>query len=264
MRPGQGSNKKEGNQPNRKFVDRHTAQPQGLQRAVDRSTYGSGGGTVDEMSSADWSKPHSEQVLVYHQDGAPAGPGGNTDWMSQLKQNSVQFLADQRGVQMNEIYKESVYRTGIAILVDKIYGLLQRYTFEFNQVAAGTDLHVAGTISGDVTEVTRMNRMREVEETATYFRCRFSTRHFALTVRGHEDTVEAYILPVNQVMAMSLAENQYTPVCVIQVKISEQGMMWRMRDGEPPIDTLDQLCMWLFTKLIEETKYVVDRLQAGK
>lgn len=273
--PGDSSNKKD--DKNRKFLDRHTAKPQpaggvgqpGPQRAVDRSAYGTGDKSVDAMGIDNWQMAHSEQVLVYHEQEAPApepepqggGPGG-TDWMSKLKQNSMQFLADQRGVQMQEIYKESVYRTGIAILIDKIYGLLQRYTFEFNQVAGGTDLHVSGTISGDVTEVTRYNRMREVQETATYFRCRFSTRHFALTVRGHDDTVEAYILPVNQVMALSQSENQYPAICTIQVKISEQGMMWRMREGEPAVDTLDQLCMWLFTKLVEETKVIVDK-QAG-
>jgi hypothetical protein len=60
-------------------------------------------------------------------------------------------------------------------------------------------------------------------------------------------------------MALSQSENQYPPLCVIQVKITDQGMMWRMKDGEPAVDTLDQLCMWLFTKLIEETKVCVDR-----
>lgn len=158
------------------------------------------------------------------------------------------------GVQLQEIYKESVYKTGIAVLIDKIYALLQRYTYDFNRVAGGTDLHVSGTISGDVTEVIKFNRMREAEETATYFRCRFTTRHFGLVVRGYEDTVEAYIIPANMVMALSSAEDQYPPICVMQVKISEQGMMWRMKDSEPPVDTLDQLSMWLFTKLVDETK----------
>jgi len=260
MRPGDSS-KKDDNRSNRKFLDRQASNhPQaGMQRAVDRSGFGTGDKSVDAMSSASWTAANSEQILIQREPEQPEGPK-NTDWMSQLKENSMQFLADQRGVQMQEIYKEGVYRTGIAILVDKIYGLLQRYTFEFNQVAGGTDLHVSGTISGDVTEVTRVNRMREVEETATYFRCRFSTRHYSLTVRGHEDTVEAYILPVNKVMALSQSENQYPPICVVQVRISEHGMMWRMRDGEPAVDTLDQLCMWLFTKLVEETKVVVDRL----
>lgn len=255
--PGDSSRKKD---DNRKFIDRHVAKQQGLPRTgVDRSGFGTGDQSVDAQNRtmSDWQVAHSEQVLVYHEQETQQSP--SPDWMSQLKQNSMQFLADQRGVQLQDVYKESVYKTGIAILVDKIYGLLQRYTFEFNQVAGGTDLHVSGTISGDVTEVTRYNRMREVQETTTYFRCRFSTKFFALTVRGSDDTVEAYILPVNKVMALSQTENQYPPLCQIQVKISEQGMMWRMRDGEPPVDTLDQLCMWLFTKLVEETKHVVDK-----
>ncbi|MBX9667936.1 MAG: hypothetical protein K2X93_09975 [Candidatus Obscuribacterales bacterium] len=256
--PGDNNPKKDGN---RKFIDRHPAKQQssGLPRTgIDRSGYGTGDAAVDARGMTEWQIAHSEQVLVYHEQEngqQQAGP----DWMSQLKQNSMQFLADQRGVQLQEVYKESVYKTGIAILIDKIYGLLQRYTFEFNQVAGGTDLHVSGTISGDVTEVTRYNRMREVQETATYFRCRFSTKFFALTVRGSDDTVEAYILPVNKVMALSQTENQYPALCTIQVKISEHGMMWRMRDGEPAVDTLDQLCMWLFTKLVEETKVCVDK-----
>lgn len=259
--PGDSRGKKDDNPGNnRKFLDRHTAKPgAGLPRTgIDRSAYGTGDQAVDasNRSMSDWQVAHSEQVLVYHENEQQAA---SPDWMSQLKQNSMQFLADQRGVQLQDVYKESVYKTGIAILVDKIYGLLQRYTFEFNQVAGGTDLHVSGTISGDVTEVTRYNRMREAQETATYFRCRFSTKFFALTVRGSEDTVEAYILPVNKVMALSQTENQYPPLCVIQVKISEQGMMWRMRDSEPAVDTLDQLCMWLFTKLVEETKVCVDK-----
>ncbi|MBZ0186869.1 MAG: hypothetical protein K8F91_11540 [Candidatus Obscuribacterales bacterium] len=237
--------------PNRKFFERMPNQAPGLAKDADRSMYGQGDIPASAAGVSDWAAAQSEQVLVYH--GDDDKPGGE-DWMSQLKQNSMQFLADQRGVQLQEIYKESVYKTGIAVLVDKIYGLLQRYTFEFNQIAGGTDLHVSGTISGDVTEVTRYNRLREAEETATYFRCRFTTRHFALVVRGYQDTVEAYLMPVNMVMALSQSENQYPALCVVQVKMTEQGMMWRMRDGEPPIDTLDQLAMWLFTRLVDETK----------
>lgn len=269
-RPGDSSPRKDDKGPNtRKFIDRNPTKQEGLPRHADRSIYGDTGHGVpgaDGIPSAttDWQVHHSEQILTLHENQADAGQGQGTDWMSQLKQNSMQFLADQQGLNLQEMYRESVYKTGIAILIDKIYGLLQRYTFEFNQVVGGTDLHVAGTISGDVTEVTRYNRMREAQETATYFRCRFSTRHFALTVRGHDDTVECYLLPVNMVMALSQSENQYPPLCTIQVRISDQGMMWRMKDSEPPVDTLDQLCMWLFQKLIEETKLCLDRLEQQK
>lgn len=243
---------------NRKFIDRMSkpaAQAQGLPKNADRSMYGQ---DVGPEGIQGWQVAQSEQVLVHHDAEYGEAEGGG-DWMAELKQNTMQALADQKGVQLQEIYKESVYKTGIAVLIDKIYGLLQKYTYDFNRVAGGTDLHVSGTISGDVTEVTRFNRLREAEETATYFRCRFTTRHFGLVVRGYEDTVEAYLIPANLVMALSQSEDQYPPLCVMQVKITEQGMMWRMKDSEPPVDTLDQLSMWLFTKLVEETKRCVSR-----
>lgn len=239
----------------RKFLDVNPSQPtqhpmnQAPNRAVDRSMYSNG--LPAPGGQQDWSVGVSEQILVYHES-EPVAPGN--DWMAQLKQDSLQFLADQRGCHLQEVYRESIYKSGIAILVDKIYGLLQRYMFEFNQVANGTDLHVTGSISGDVTEVTRYNRFREAEETKTYFRCRFSTKLCSLVVRGCDDVVEAFLVPTSKVMALSRTENDYRPIAVIQVRITEQGMMWRMQDSNPPIDTLDQLCMWLFSALVQETK----------
>ena len=139
-------------------------------------------------------------------------------------------------------------------LIDKIYGLLQRYIFEFNQVAAGTELYVSGTISGDVTEVTKYNKMREAQETQTYFRARVSTHTHSLVMRGKDEFIEFYLIPVNKVMALSKSEGDYKPLARIQVKISELGMMWRMKGGQPPVESLDELSMWLFSTLIQVTK----------
>ncbi|MDX2107625.1 MAG: hypothetical protein SFY67_14590 [Candidatus Melainabacteria bacterium] len=246
------------NTKNRKFLERQPNSAPSAQRQVDRGGYGQQ--TAYEQQQAALSRGDSgrwqQDTQVQQQFVMPLQPQSDVppSWMDQLKQDTMQALADQKGVQFQDISHETAYRTGIAVLVDKMYGLLQKYTAEFNRVAAGTDLYISGTISGDVTEVTRFNRMREVEETATYFRCRFTTRHFALVVRGHSDVVDCYLLPVNVVLGGSQFENSYNPLCVVQVKISDQGMMWRMKDSEPPIETLEQLSMWLFGKLVEETK----------
>ena len=58
-------------------------------------------------------------------------------------------------------------------------------------------------------------------------------------------------------MALSKSENEYQPLATIQVKITSEGMMWRMRDGKPAVDSLDELCKWLFSCLINETKRVI-------
>jgi len=239
----------------RQFLDNHPARQGNLNvnRSVDRSIFDVGGGTADLVQDLDKEVALAQQILVYHE----SQPTEVTnDWMYKLKEETMQYLAEQRGVQLQQIYRESIYKKGIETLIDKIYGLLQRFTWEFNQIASGTDLHVTGTISGDVTEVTRYNKMREAEEVKTYFRARLSTSHASLTVRGRDASVEFYIVPTNRVMALSQSENQYKPIATIQVKITEQGMMWRMKDGVPQADSMDDLCMWLFGRLIEETKYI--------
>ena len=203
--------------------------------------------------------PLSQQILVYHE-AEPAAAGN--DWMFKLKEESMQFLADQKGVEFQKGQREQVYKKGIETLIDKIFGMLQRFTFEFNQIAAGTDLHVSGTISGDVTEVTQYNKMREAVESETYFRARVSTRLFSLVLRGKNESVEFYLLPVNKVMALSKTEKQYRPLARIQVRITEEGMMWRMENGVPAVDSMDELCMWLFSNLINETKHATAAAEA--
>lgn len=246
----QGSNRPDNKEP-RKFVDNHPARQGSVPGSFDS------GANVPRHE-----REHalSQQILVYHES-QPADTG--QDWMYKLKEDSMKFLAEQRGVQLHELYRESVYKKGIETLIDKIFGLLQRYAFEFNQIARGTDLQVSGTISGDVTEVTRYNKFREAEETKTYFRARMTTRFYGLVMRGADSSVDFYVIPINLIMALSATEREYSPVASAQVKITEQGMMWRMRDGIPPVETLDELCMWLFDKLIQESKaaYIAEREQ---
>jgi len=246
--PGKGKGSRK-DDDKRKFLDVHPAKMKNA---------GQPGGATPEsvhfhaMQQSDQLNNVAQQVLVYHE--SDTGANSGTDWMSRLKEESMHFLAEQRGVQLQQLYREAAYKKGVEVLVDKIYGLLQRYAFEFNQIAGGTELHVSGTISGDVTEATKVNRMREIEETETFFRARFSTKLFSLVVRGKDDHIDFYLIPTTRVMAQSAVESEYKPISTLQVRITEQGMMWRMADAIPPVDSLDKLCMWLFTTLIEETK----------
>jgi hypothetical protein len=232
----------------RQFLDNHPSRQPNMDRSVDRSIFDVYGGAsaLDEREAA-----LSKQILVYHES-QPADTGN--DWMYKLKEDSMQYLAEQRGVHLQQIYRESIYKKGLETLIDKIYGLLQRFTWEFNQVAGGTELHVSSTISGDVTEVTRYNKLREAMETETYFRARLTTRYMSLIVRGKDDAVDFFLVPTNKVMALSRTESEYKSMARIQVKITADGMMWRMENGVPPIDSLDELCMWLFSRLVAETK----------
>ena len=59
---------------------------------------------IDEREAA-----LSRQILVYHES-QPADAGN--DWMYKLKEESMQYLAEKRGVQLQQVYRESVYKKG--------------------------------------------------------------------------------------------------------------------------------------------------------
>ncbi|HEY9759539.1 MAG TPA: hypothetical protein V6C97_30555 [Oculatellaceae cyanobacterium] len=246
----------------KKFLKTHPAsmpgQSQGLSRDIDKRSYEN---VVPEAGAV---LPHnalSQQILVYHES-EPAESGN--DWMYKLKEESMQFLADQKGVELHKLQRDSVYKKGIESLIDKIFSLLQRYTYEFNQIAAGTDLHVSGSIAGEVTEVMRYNKLREAEETQTFFRARLTTRHFSLNLRGSGDSVDFFLVPANKAMALSKTEVDYRPLSSIQVRITDSGMMWRMENGVPAVESLEELCMWLFSNLINETKHAATRFERNE
>jgi hypothetical protein len=228
----------------RKYLANHPAKQGGVNKA-DEDLDG------HEVAHREREAALAKQVLVYHE--SQSADTGN-DWMFKLKEESMKFLAEQAGVDLEELYRDEAYKKGIEILIDKMFGILQRYMFEFNQIASGTDLQVTGTISGDVTEVTRYNQFREAEETKTYFRARLSTKYYSLTIRGADGAISFYLVPTNMVMALSKVEKQFKAIACMQVKITNEGMMWRMRESTPPTEGLDELCMWLFSNLIQETK----------
>ena len=50
-----------------------------------------------------------------------------------------------------------------------------------------------------------------------------------LAIRGQGDRVDFYVVPSSTALALSKCEDDYKPIATIQVRITEQGMMWRMK-----------------------------------
>ncbi len=178
-------------------------------------------------------------------------------WLDELKKDSVDFLENQVGSRHQKMRQDEINRQGIEVIIDRLFSCLQGYMYEFNKVAVGTDLHVSGTISGEVTEITRYNKFREAEATATYFRARLSTRIYSLVIRGQGNKIDFFLLPVNRAMALSTIENEYPSLATIEIKVGNDGIMWRPVSVDPSCDSLESLCGTLFKQLVRETKLAV-------
>ncbi len=238
----------------RKFVDMHPSAQAGLPRNVDRSMFGHAG--TDVLSAA---ASGSHQAHVNVSEHFLSGFGAERsaavlNWMDELKSESEDFINCRRDNLVEDELKASQYRAAISFLVDKIFQDLRWFAFEYNKVASGTALQISSSILGEVTEVTRVNTKREAEETATFFRARLANRRHSLVIRGSGNQVEFYIVPVSQVMALSLVETEYAPVATLQVRVSDEGISWRLRGMKFKPDTIEELCMGMFARFVETTK----------
>ncbi len=249
-----GGRKNFSREQTRKFVDVHPAAQAALPRNVDRTMFGHGGADVLTPAANGAHHAHislSEQFLSGY--GAERS-AAVLNWMDELKSESEDFINCRRDNLLEDELKASLYRGAISYLVDKIFQELRWFAFEYNKVAAGTALQISSSILGEVTEVTRVNTKREAEETATFFRARLANRRHSLVIRGSGNVVEFYVVPVSQVMALSLVETEYAPVATMQVKVSNDGVSWRLRGMQFKPDTIEELCMGMFARFVETTK----------
>lgn len=243
----------------RKFVECTTTQSS-LPRNVDRSMFGHGVAEVSPRQSG-VNAAHmelSEQFL--------SGTGMDrsdevVSWMEGLKSDSARFINGRIDDLIEEELRASMYRTAVSFLVDKIFQELRWFAFEFNKVASGSSLQIASSILGDVNEVLRMNSKREAEATTSYFRARLSNRHYSLVIRGSGKLIEYYIVPVAQVMALSSIETEHIPVAVMEVRVREEGVSWRLRGSDSKPGTVEAFAMKLFSMFVEVSRVALDRLE---
>jgi len=242
----------------RKFVQTHPASQNGLPKNIDRGMFGHGATTVMDDKTRGEVASHmalSEQFL--------SGFGVERsdrvlNWMDNLKQESERYIHARRDDLLEDELKANMYRSAISYLVDKMFQDLRWFAHEYNKVAHGTPLQISSSILGEVTEVVRVNSKREAEETATFFRARLSNRKHSLVLRGGANRIDFYIVPVAQVMAMSLLETGYEPVASIAVRVTEAGVVWKLINNSFKPDTLDDLCMWMFSEFVETTRKELD------
>lgn len=218
----------------------------GLAGAVDRHHYELGASRLKDDTAA-----LTEQILASYK---VCDSESRSTWMRRLAQDSMRFLARQRGVKLQAMREETIFNQALSELIQRIFDYLQTYSYDFNHVMGWNELRVTCTKPGFVTEILRYNKFREPLETITNFRARLSTRYMSLVIRGRRDTIEFLFLPVDKVIGLSKAEGAYTPVCQIKGNLADDRITWQF--GEEPLsnEQLAVLCMDLFAGLIERTK----------
>jgi hypothetical protein len=177
-----------------------------------------------------------------------------SNWMNSLKKESIDFLAQQRGMRAAAIQQEAALYRAVTGLVEKMFDVLQAYAYDFNQEIGWNPLQVTCTKPTLVNEILRYNKLREPVESITTFRARLSTRFTSMVIIGRKNCVEFRMLPVEEVIGLTKAEAAYVPFLSFECQLEEGGCEWYHNNALLTNETLEALCMEAFSRLIGATR----------
>lgn len=196
----------------------------------------------------------TEQILSTYN---TCANGRRSDWMRDLARESIEFIADVRGMQYKAVKKETIFNQSIAHIVTELYTMLRAYAFEFNHSVGWNDLYITCSKPGFVTEVTRYNIFREPVESVTNFRARMSTRSWSVVIRGRKNKIDVLLIPVYKVIGLSKAETEFPPILSLSGTLTKQQVQWSL-NGQPLLEgQMENIAMEVFAALITKSKEAI-------
>ncbi|HEY9676923.1 MAG TPA: hypothetical protein V6C76_02890 [Drouetiella sp.] len=177
------------------------------------------------------------------------------DFLQDMTRESLNFLAGQKMNDRRKMSMDEMVEASMKSVVDEVFTVLEPYISEFNKAVARTQLTVSTTSPAVVKEVLSFDSLRRPIQTVSSYRCRISTCRFSVAVRGQQNKVEFYLLPVEHVLLLTNIEAHHRPLMTFSGEDSGIGMIDWQVEGKPlTADRLERYILHMFDYLIEKTR----------
>lgn len=192
----------------------------------------------------------SQQILGnYAESVAPV----KREFLDSFISSSREFL-DTRSKPAEPVYVPSSMTTSMTALVDKVFNTLEPYIHELNQSFRTTDLSITFTPPSVVNENLSSDSSRRPALFISSYRCRISTTRLALVIRGKEDRIDFFILPVESVMGLSKTEDQHDPLMSFTCEVKSAEYYWQVEEKPLTEERLERYILLIFEHLMELTR----------
>ncbi len=144
--------------------------------------------------------------------------------------------------------------TSMTALIDRIFNTLEPYIHELNQTFRTTDLSVTFTPPAVVNENVGYDTLRRPAVVVSSYRCRISTTRLALVIRGKEDRVDFFLLPVETVMGLSRIEDEHSPLMTFTAEARNGVISWEVEEKPLTEERLEKYILLIFEHLMDLTR----------
>lgn len=177
-----------------------------------------------------------------------------TKWVAGLADEAMQAAeqaARLQGVEMltssSEVPPKPAQVTTVAFM-DYLFDCFQQYEFEYNRSAPEAELVVS--LERPTMVVENYRPKFKAPQTGQIFRGRLSTRSWTLLMRGHENEIEGWILPIDKLIAFAGDHDPFTQFLAMERKDN----VWTVDGIEVSWDKVRSFAKQLFAALIHVSK----------
>ncbi len=137
-------------------------------------------------------------------------------------------------------------------MVDRVYRLFEPYAVELDHIIGPGGFKIACTPPEESSETINGEWPFRPPEILSYYRARFSTSRLSIVVRAHQNKVEFYLLPVEFIMMLSKAEDEYGPLMSFEAQETGAIVQWEVEQKPLTDERFERYCLLLFEYFVRE------------
>lgn len=129
-------------------------------------------------------------------------------------------------LEVSDHYKTTSVQEAMISTVDRMFDTFQNCAYEFNKIAAGTDLElnwIRPFLSKEVT-----NSWHQSENFVLVFSGRMSTRRWTMVVKGTSEDVQVFILPADKLIGFALSAKNFKSYFCMTPQASDMDVRWKV------------------------------------
>jgi hypothetical protein len=181
-------------------------------------------------------------------------PADFVTFVDRLRDDSISFVAEQRGMRLQQIERMAMLNAAGVELLNTIYQNLAMCAMELNNTLGFSELNIVMTAPQFVTEAVTFSKARQPLQVVTYYRARLATPTFSLVLRAKEGTMEFFVLPTIAVLGLSKMESAYPCVASLTANLENDTIEWEIDRKPLTGDRIKDLSMVIFRQLMEKTR----------
>ncbi|HEY9791581.1 MAG TPA: hypothetical protein V6D22_14355 [Candidatus Obscuribacterales bacterium] len=183
-------------------------------------------------------------------------------WIAGLADNTIKDAAEAAAREMEAIptpsgahqaLRHNSGKQAVVMFTDQLFDHFQQYEFDFNRTVAGTDYVIS--IERPIFSTEQVRARFAATETVKVFKGRVSTRYWTLIIRAYNETIEAWILPVEAIFSFRADDERLPPYITIEPIASRAGELnWNVNGIGISVERTPALSKQIFGALIRKAR----------